>query len=223
MVARPRKAAVALLPALLLALGLAAGGPPRGDDGPGGADGALFRLTSQAAVRDGAPRLPEPAPVRFDDDVASHDRSAVLGTIARTRPEARRLLDLVTGVVEVGVRPVGGPERGRTLRVAGGVRVELDLRDAERLGDRAVRRTVLHELGHAVDRVIVDRRLERAADRAAPDAWPCGVRRLWCVRAERFAETFARWSSGDLDEVEPSAPPVPAPPPSWGRVLQALR
>ncbi|HEX7301156.1 MAG TPA: hypothetical protein VF257_19315, partial [Solirubrobacteraceae bacterium] len=73
--------------------------------------GARYRLDAGEAKRDGARFLTpavRSAGLRFDPSVALGDRQAVANAIAAARPEARELIDLVDGLVDVHVGPIGG-------------------------------------------------------------------------------------------------------------------
>src|ERR1700750_1548601 len=64
--------------------------------------GARFRLDESTAHRAGAPVLParvRAATFRFARGTTPDDRAAFLGAVADARPDARRLIDLVDGLV----------------------------------------------------------------------------------------------------------------------------
>jgi hypothetical protein len=197
--------------ALLLALG------PLGRSSPTSAPAA-------SAVRAAMPD--RVAGLRFAPDVHSLDRRAVLDAIASARPEARRLIDLVDGAVTVEVGPVGRPGAvGLTDPTGARYLVALDLaRVVRRGGERGVRRLVLHELGHVVRFALVSPALMHRLDAQVPRGYPCPPGRPTSACApdeERFAETFAKWASGDLG-VQLSlgyAVPPPASLEAWGEPL----
>ena len=145
------------------------------------------------------------AGLRFAPDVAPADRQVVLNAIAVARPEARGLVTLVDGLVTVEVGPVSGdgPDVvGLTSSTSRGFLVQLDLgRVWREAGQRGTERLVLHELGHVVDHALVSDKLRRALDAQIPAGYGCdpGQPTGACAPVpERFAETFAKWASGDL-------------------------
>ena len=85
--------------------------------------------------------------------MAPADRQAFLAAVASGRPEARRLIALVDGLVDVRIGPTGmAGAIGLTEGGEPGYRVTIDLDLViHRYGPRGVQRTVLHELGHVVD------------------------------------------------------------------------
>jgi hypothetical protein len=156
-------------------------------------------------------------------------RAAVLASVARARPEAARLIGLVDGLAGVRVAGAGPRQLGYAMDTGGRYAVVLDLpRVLQAYGERGVDRVVLHELGHVVDGAIVGEELEAALDAQIPAGYPCppGERTSACApRAERFAETFAKWALGDLginlNVGYAVAPPV-VPLDRWGEPLAAL-
>ena len=145
----------------------------------------------------------EAAGLRFAATVAPGDRDAVLGAIARARPEARALIERVDGLVTVEVGSTGEPAVGLTAgNRDDGYRVTLDLHSVlQRMGERGLSRLVLHELGHVVDHALLDAGRQRALDAPIPTGYACGpgeVTSACATREERFAETFAKWASGDI-------------------------
>jgi hypothetical protein len=145
------------------------------------------------------------AGLRFAPGVVPSDRQLVLGAIAGARPEARRLVDLVDGLVTVdvgGANSSAGDAVGVTRSGPGGFQVTLDLASVWReAGMRGVQRLVLHELGHVVDGAIVPAELERALVAEVPLGYGCDEHEPTGSCAppkERFAETFAKWATGDI-------------------------
>lgn len=138
----------------------------------------------------------------FAPDVQAADRQAILTAIAGARPEARRLLDLVDGLVTIRVGPTGGQTVGLTSGFGGHFEMGLDLGFVYRgWGSRGVSRLVLHEFGHVIDAVLVPEDLKSRLDAEIPAGYPCDPGQPFgaCApRAERFAETFAKWATGDL-------------------------
>ena len=147
----------------------------------------------------------ERAGLRFAPGVAPADRQVVLDAMGSARPEARRLIAIVDGLVTIQVGPVAGdgPDVvGLTTSTAGGYVVQLDLgRVWSEAGQRGIDRLVLHELGHVVDGALVPDRLGRELDAQIPAGYACDPGRPTGSCApppERFAETFAKWATGDL-------------------------
>jgi hypothetical protein len=218
-----------LLPAVVVALALVAAVVlPRGHgDAAAGAplQGARYELGSGA----GSGRaLPPPAPLRFAPSVAASDRQVVHDAVEGARPEARRLVELVAGLVEVSIGPVARGVAGVMVPSPAGYGVRLDLGPVYHAnGLRGVRRLVLHELAHVVDDALVPTALEHQLDAATPIGFGCddGGRSGACaVREERFAESFAKWATGDIGvDVDLG---YRVPPPSslqhWGDPLAAL-
>ena len=162
------------------------------------ADGARYLLTTSGGAR----ALPAPAPLRFAPGVAPADQQVVLDAVAAARPEARRLVELVAGLVDVRVGTLGPGVAGLTVSSSAGYAVTLDLGPVYRdNGMRGVRRLVLHELAHVIDDALVPTAMERELDAATPVGFGCddGGRSGACAaRAERFAESFAKWATGDI-------------------------
>jgi hypothetical protein len=180
------------------------------------------------APRYSAAALPAAAPLRFGPAVAAGDRQVVLTAIAQARPAARRLVERVEGLVTVSVGSPGRGLAGLTSSTADGYDVELDLGPVYRVnGLRGVRRLVLHELAHVVDHALVPPALEAELDAATPAGFGCddsGRSGACAARAERFAESFAKWATGDIGVDIHLGYRVP-PPTSlqhWGDPLAAL-
>ncbi len=138
----------------------------------------------------------------FDASVDPRSRAAIEGAVAIARPEAQRLIDVVDGatVVKVG-RPSLAGALGVTQGMGDHYEVVLNLGETERaVGGRGVTRLVLHELGHVVDHALVGDQLAARLDDLIPAGAPCpeGTKLGSCApRAERFAETFAKWAMGN--------------------------
>jgi hypothetical protein len=198
---------------------------------PAEVDGARYRLDAADAHRSGARLLPESvrrATFRFDN-VAPADRQAFLDAVAAARPEARRLIGLVDGLVEVRVGPTGvGGAIGLTEDDEPGYRVTVDLGlVASRFGKRGIARTVLHELGHVVDRALVTDDVVAAMDAEIPSGYGCEDGKLGaCAKPEeRFAETFAKWALGDIGvnlDIGYKVPPPVVALDVWGQPLTRL-
>jgi hypothetical protein len=193
--------------------------------------GARYRLDAGAAKAEGA-RMLTPATrragLRFDSSVAQGDRAAVVAAVAAARPEARALVDLVDGLVDVRVGPVGGHAVGITEVDEPGYRVDLDLGlVSSRYGERGIQRVVLHELGHVVDHALVPDTLAAGLDADIPTGLGCdeGTMGACADREERFAETFAKWALGDIGvnlDIGYKVPPPALALSVWGAPLAAL-
>jgi hypothetical protein len=160
--------------------------------------------------------------------VAPGDQEVVRAAVAASRPEARRLIAIVDGLVEIRVGPAGAGSLGVTRSRPGGFDVTLDLATvAQTIGERGIRRLVLHELGHVVDFALVPRDLAARLDAGIPTGWGCddGQTGACAAPAERFAETFAKWATGDIGVDIYAGYKVPPPEPSleaWGAPLATL-
>jgi hypothetical protein len=168
------------------------------------------------------------AGLRFGPAVAPADRALVLREIATARPEARRLIGIVDGLatVYVGKAAAGGPDAvGLTQGTREGFDMTLDLGGVwSQDGDRGVQRLVLHELGHVVDGALVGPELGARLDALIPRGYDCDPGRPTsgcAVRQERFAETFAKWCTGDIGFNLPLGYKVqpPASLEAWGAQL----
>jgi hypothetical protein len=193
-----------------------------------GLDGARYALTERDARRDSLPLLPKQAPLRFAPGTAQSDRAVVLTAIADAGPEARRLIEMVQGLVTVSIAPIAAGVAGRTGSTADGYAVELDLgRVSRAYGARGLARVTLHELGHVVDGARVGSDMEKSLDARIPRGWGCddGGKSGACAnRRERFAETFAKWATGDIgaDVYLGYRVPPPVPLEGWGQPLDSL-
>ena len=194
--------------------------------------GARYRLDAASAKSSGARLLPESArraTFRFDPTVAPANRQAFLAAVATARPEARRLIGLVDGLVVVRIGSTGVPGAiGLTEDGDPGYRVTIDLDLViRRYGPRGVQRTVLHELGHVVDHALLTDDVVAALDAGIPAGWGCENGRLGACadREERFAESFAKWALGDIGvnlDIGYKVPPPAAPLDVWGAPLAHL-
>jgi hypothetical protein len=168
------------------------------------------------------------AGVRFAPEVPAADRAWVLAAIAAARPEARRLIDEIDGLVEVRTHSGGGPVIGWASMSASEAVVSLDsgALNGDRVLDRNV--VVLHELGHVVDHVLVPEALLHELDRGIPRAGTCapGSEPIGPCAAveERFADTFAKWALRGAVSLAGSGYAVPAPSSleDWGAPLARL-
>jgi hypothetical protein len=160
--------------------------------------------------------------------VAPSDEAVVRDAVARSRPEAQRLIGIVDGLVTITVGPAQRGALGTTAPRPGGYDVRLDLGTVSRtLGQRGIDRLVLHELGHVVDFALVPNDLAARLDAGIPAGWGCdqGETGACAPRTERFAESFAKWATGDIGVDLYAGYKVPPPGPSleaWGAPLAQL-
>jgi hypothetical protein len=137
----------------------------------------------------------------FAPDVAPYDRQAILTAVDHARPAARRLLDVVDGIVDLRVQPTGPKSVGTTQRIGDRFEVTLNLGAAARAGgQRAIDRLVLHELGHVVRFALVTPALRDRLVAQVPRGYGCddGVTGACAAPEETFAESFAKWATGDI-------------------------
>jgi hypothetical protein len=228
-----RRLTLPVLACAALAFGLVGTGVRRAPADTAEVAGAHFRLSAVAAKRAGAPVLPaadRAATFRFAPDTAPADRAAFLAAVAGARPQARRLVGLVDGLVDVHVGPTGR-QGALGLTETGGARypVTVDLgRVAAVYGRRGIDRVVLHELGHVVDHALVPDDLMATLQAGIPVGYGCeqGIAGACASPPERFAESFAKWATGDIGvdlyvgyKVPPPSPTLEA----WGAPLAGLR
>jgi hypothetical protein len=176
-----------------------------------------------------APADAAAATFTFDPAVSPLNRRAFLEAAAHVRPEAARLFDRVDGIVTVVDAPTGradalaitqpGRDRYTIVMPFGAVFHEL--------GRRGFDRVVQHELAHVVDFSLVPEALKQQLDAGIPPGQPCapGTRTGSCApREERFAETYAKWASGDIGVNLYAGYAVPPPPSldAWGAPLGEL-
>jgi hypothetical protein len=199
---------------------------------PSDVGGARYRVLQEEAQATGAAVLPvavRERALRFAGDVSPTDREAVAAAITRARPEARRLVEMVDGLVTVSTGTTGGETLGLTLHRGDGYEIVLDLDDVTRRhGQRGVDRVVLHELGHVVDAAIVPDGLVEMLDSQVPIGYACrpGEPTGACApRDERFAESFAKWATNDIGVdlfIGYKVPPPAVTLDAWGRPLADL-
>jgi hypothetical protein len=191
-----------------------------GSAGPGAVarDGGARRISADA----------ERAGLSFAA-VSPADRALVEQAIASARPEARRLVGVVDGLVTLRVADELVEALGMTQPLPDGrYDVTVDLHRVNAIyGRRGVARVVLHELGHVVDHAIVPAELAAMLDAGIPRGYACeqGGRGSCAIREERFAESFAKWAMNDIGvdlyigyKVAPPTLTLSA----WGAPLAAL-
>jgi hypothetical protein len=121
-------------------------------------------------------------------------------SVASARPEARQLIGLVDGLVTVDVGALEGQAVGRATERSADYEVTLDLgRVSSRFGQRGISNVVLHELAHCRRLRARDRRLLATVDAGTPVGYGCenGAEDV-LPREERFADSFAKWATGDI-------------------------
>ena len=159
--------------------------------------------------------------------VNSQDQQVIVDAIHSARPEAQRLIDMVDGAVTVSVMDAGASAAGWTQADQNGYQVNIDLaKVSSQLGPRGVQRTVLHEFGHVVDFALVPPDLKARLDAEIPQGYsPCEAGQR-SARAERFAETFSKWATGDIGaslDIGYRVPPPSVSLEEWGGPLAQLQ
>ncbi|WP_272477890.1 hypothetical protein [Baekduia alba] len=138
----------------------------------------------------------------FDPSIAPGDRTAILTAVSHANPQAQALVAEVDGLVNVHVGSPGGSAVGLTAsRPDGRYDVTLDLGLVwRRYAQRGIDRVVLHELGHVVDFALVPEALDKTLDARIPAGYGCDEQLMGSCAAEeeRFAESFAKWATGDI-------------------------
>jgi hypothetical protein len=163
----------------------------------------------------------------FAPGTSDYDRQAVLTAVAHARPEARKLVDDVDGLVDLRIDDPGDHAVGTTQQIGDRFEVVLNLGTAARVaGQRGIDRLVLHELGHVVDFALVPDALVAQLDAQVPTRYGCtdGVTGACTTNTEIFAESFAKWATGDIGINLNLGYAVPPPPDleAWGRPLTHL-
>jgi hypothetical protein len=159
--------------------------------------------------------------------VAPADRAWIEAAVAKARPEAATLIGEVDGLVTIKTASLpGAPWVGLTGPGGDRFTVAFNLAslDGERAADRDV--TVLHELGHVIDFVLVD---DAERDRLAaqvPVSGSCFTADTGDCTApeERFADTFAKWALRGAVSAAGAGygVPMPASIEDWGAPLGVL-
>ena len=186
-----------------------------------------------SAARDHAGALPVlkaetvNAGFTFAPSVSPADREAITAAVASARPEAQRLIALVDGFTTVGVGGGEGGTPGTATDLGDRYEVRLDLAMVRPMGPRGISRLVLHELAHVVDYALVTDDLLGELDKGIPDGWVCEEGQVGsCAQdEERFAETFAKWATGDIGVdiyLGYKVPPPSVPLDTWGTPLVGL-
>jgi hypothetical protein len=165
--------------------------------------------------------------LRFAPEMAEADRAWVRAAIASARPEARRLIDEIDGIVQIEPQAMMPEAIGQAVRTGDAATIMLDT--AALNSDRALDRNVvvLHELGHVIDFELVSDDLVRQLDAGIPRGTCRSVVEhvgACTVVEERFADTFAKWALGGAVSLAGSGYGVPAPASleDWGAPLGRL-
>jgi hypothetical protein len=168
------------------------------------------------------------AGLTFDPAAAPADRAWIEQAIAGARPEARRLIAEVDGLVTMHTAPLGPMIMGATKPGTDGFDIFFNISalDGERTIDRNV--VVLHELGHVIDFSLIPPALDAQLDAGIPRPGSCGGTggpTGACAPAEeRIADTFAKWALGGAVSAVGAGYQIPVPPSieDWGDPLGAL-
>jgi hypothetical protein len=223
-----------ILPALAVAgvaIALVLAGARSAQTAARSANDGRYRIDTATAQRDGVPVLPaaeRAATFRFAPQTAPADRAAVLAAVDHARPGARRLVGLVDGLVDVRVGPTGQPGAIGLTQPGARYAVTLDLGPVARMfGQRGIDRVVLHELGHVVDFALLPDDVMAGLQAGIPVGFGCdqGISGACANPRERFAESFAKWATGDIGVDLGAGYKVPPPGPTldaWGAPLDRL-
>jgi hypothetical protein len=162
----------------------------------------------------------------FDPRLAPADREAILTAVAHARPEAQALIAAVDGLVDIRVGQMADAS-GKAQPLGVRFLVSLDLGAISRsAGQRGIDNVVLHELGHVVDFALVGPALDTQLDAGIPQGYGCdyGYAGGCAPMMERFAESFAKWATGDIgiDLYFGYKIPPPSDLDAWGAPLVGL-
>ena len=163
----------------------------------------------------------------YGPSVTPADRAAIEAVVATARPEAQRLIGVIDGLTTLHVGPPQGGAAGTATDLGDRYEILVDLGSVSAMGPRAVSRLVLHELAHVVDYALVEDRLLMKLDGQVPAGWVCeeGSVGSCAPEEERFAETFAKWATGDIGVdiyLGYKVPPPNVPLDDWGAPLSGL-
>jgi hypothetical protein len=163
----------------------------------------------------------------FDSGVPEADRDVFLTAVARARPEAQALIAAIDGLVDVHIGVTDAGTVGMTQSVGERFNVTVNLgMVSRRYGQRGIDRDVLHELGHVIDFALVGPELNAQLDATIPRGYGCdrGTSGSCASETERFAESFAKWATGDIGVDLYLGYKIPPPDAlaSWGAPLAKL-
>jgi hypothetical protein len=159
------------------------------------ATSAAGRTAGQVSAQERA------ATFTFDPGAPAANRSAFLTAVAHARPEAQALIAAIDGLVDVHIGATQEGTVGTTQAIGDRFNVTVSLGlVSQRYGQRGIDRDVLHELGHVIDFALVGPALNAQLDAAIPRGYGCdrGTSGSCASEAERFAESFAKWATGDI-------------------------
>jgi hypothetical protein len=179
------------------------------------------------------PAAAHAAGLHFAPAVSPDDRRWILAAIAHARPEARRLIAEVDGLVTINTTsmlPPGGDVTPMGLTRDDGTGYAISLNTAKLDTDRAIDRdvVVLHELGHVIDFALIPPALDARLDAGIPHGGSCGYVDGpfgGCApEPERIADTFAKWALGGAVSAVGAGYQIamPASIEDWGAPLGAL-
>jgi hypothetical protein len=164
----------------------------------------------------------------FDASVTPQDREWIEAAVAKTRPEARQLIDDVDGMVTISAyNEPGGGAVGTAQQVGPhqfSVRFNVGYLDGERKADRDV--AVVHELGHVIDFALMSTDVRDQLAAQLPSSGACLTADTGDCTApeERFADTFAKWALRGAVSITGAgySTLTPASLESWGAPLATL-
>ncbi|HEX6025858.1 MAG TPA: hypothetical protein VFZ00_27955 [Solirubrobacter sp.] len=168
------------------------------------------------------------ASLRFAPEVGDAERQWVLAAIDQARPEARRLIDDVDGMVTVTTWQNRNDLAVGLMTTSGNGAYTVSLNLAFLNADRKIDRNtaVLHELGHVIDHALVPPELRDQLAASLPPVGACATTLTGDCTApeERFADTFAKWALRGAVSVAGAGYGVatPASLEDWGAPLSAL-
>ncbi len=186
------------------------------------------RLEGRTIAADGVRSLSadeRAATFTFEPGTPPADQQAFRDAVAAAGPEAQRLVGLVDGVTTVRIARTPPDALGITSDQEDGWLVEVDMARVLRIsGARGLNRVVLHELGHVIDRALVGDAAMAPMIDTIPTGFGCedGLTGACAPAEERFAETFAKWATGDIGVDLPmgyKVPPPSVPLETWARPL----
>jgi hypothetical protein len=190
--------------------------------------GAVFAYATRSEFQPIAQAAAPSGGLTFSDTFPEADQAWVLAAIAKTRPEARVLIEAIGGrtTIEPFFEPYGywlgwaGPRTGPLYDV----RLNLGKLDGERTIDRTA--VTVHELGHVVDYALVPDDLRDRLAAQVPRSGTCPTPFLAdCASPEeRFADTFAKWALRGEVSITGAGYSLPAPASleDWGAPLARL-
>ena len=181
---------------------------------------AAFGLHKRQATAAGGPVSADQraATLRFAPGVTPQDRAWILAAVGSARPEARRLIDEIDGLVEMRTDLRHDQAIGMAEMHGDSATISLDASAAERRAGRRPRRRRAPRAGPR-HRLRAPRRRGQAADGRARSrgSAPPSVE-------ERFAETFAKWALNGRVSIAGDGYGIPNPPSieDWGAPLARL-